>query len=122
MQQEQTMTQQPAYLQEDEIDLRELFMTLKKHLGKIVLFVCVVVSLALLYVLSLPNSYRSQTLLAPLSQTKSMGGLSALAGMAGIDLGSGGEVATYDYLDAILKDYEFNTYIIDKKNSVKEKC
>ena len=102
---------------EDEIDLRELFETIKKHIKKILLFVGVVVSITLLYVLSIPNSYKSSTILAPQSQGKtSMGGLSALAGMAGIDIGGGGEVDTFNYLNTILDDYKFNVYMIEKYN------
>lgn len=100
---------------EDEIDLRELFATVKKHIKKILLFVCLVVSITLVYVLSIPNSYKSSTILAPQSQGKAtLGGLSALAGMAGIDIGGGGEVDTFNYLNTILDDYRFNVYLIEK--------
>lgn len=100
---------------EDEIDLRELFITIKKYLKEIFLFVGIVVSITLMYVLSLPNSYQTSTVLAPQSQGKSsLGGLSALAGMAGIDIGGSSDVSTADYLSTILKDYNFNVMIIKK--------
>ena len=56
---------------EDEIDLRELFQTIKKYIKQIGIFVIATTSITLLYVLSLPNTYTSATILAPQSQTKS---------------------------------------------------
>lgn len=107
--------QETHHHDEDEIDLRELFSTLKKHIRKILLFVGIVVGITLIYVLSIPNSYKSSTILAPQSQGKTtLGGLSALAGMAGIDIGGGGEVDTFNYLNTILDDYRFNVYLIEK--------
>lgn len=94
---------------EDEIDLRELFQTIKKYIKQIGIFVIATTSITLLYVLSLPNTYTSATM-------SSLGGLSALAGMAGIDIGGGSEVGTYDYLNTILKDYNFNIALIEKYN------
>lgn len=106
--------------EEDEIDLRELFLTIKKHFLKVLLFTGIVVLATLIYVLSIPNSYESSVTLAPQSQAKtsSLGGLSALAGMAGIDIGGGSEVGTYDYLNTILKDYRFNVTLIEKYNLI----
>lgn len=105
---------------EDEIDLKELFLTIKKHFLKVVIFTAVVIFATLVYVLSIPNSYESSVALAPQSQAKTstLGGLSALAGMAGIDIGGGSEVGTYDYLNTILKDYHFNVALIEKYNLV----
>lgn len=105
---------------EDEIDLKELFLTIKKHFFKVVIFTASVIFITLIYVLSIPNSYESSVTLAPQSQAKTsaLGGLSALAGMAGIDIGGGSEVGTYDYLNTILKDYRFNITLIEKYNLV----
>lgn len=117
------MMKEPLHVShdEDEIDLRELFQTIKKYIKQIGIFVIATTSITLLYVLSLPNTYTSATILAPQS---SLGGLSALAGMAGIDIGGGSEVGTYDYLNTILydylntilKDYNFNIALIEKYN------
>lgn len=103
-------------LQEDEIDLRELFKTVKKYAKKILYFAVFVVVIALVFLLSKPNEYETGIALAPQSQAKSssLGGLSALAGMAGIDIGGGSDVGTADYLSTILKDYKFNVMIIEK--------
>jgi LPS O-antigen subunit length determinant protein (WzzB/FepE family) len=44
------VNQQPICLEEDEIDLRELFATIAKHKIFIVVFVFIVTSLAIIYV------------------------------------------------------------------------
>ena len=105
-------------IQEDEIDLRELWQTILKYKKKILGFASVSVFIALIVLLSTPNQYETSVSLAPQSQTKTsaLGGLSALAGMAGIDIGSGSDVSTADYLTTILKDYAFNVRIIEKYN------
>jgi uncharacterized protein involved in exopolysaccharide biosynthesis len=102
------------YVQEDEIDLRELFATIKKHIWKIISFSFVVTSMVLIYVIFLPNIYKSDMILVPQEQTKpSIGGLGALAGLAGIDLGGGGMDAM-NSLSTIIADYEFNQKMITK--------
>ncbi|MBC8551781.1 MAG: hypothetical protein H8D23_19205, partial [Candidatus Brocadiales bacterium] len=103
------------YLQEDEIDLRELWATVMKYKREIVKFSAVITLLALVYALSIPNSYKSQTLLSPQEQAKPSlgGGLAALAGMAGVSLG-GGSADAATSLEAIFKDYNFNKSVIEK--------
>jgi len=103
------------YLQEDEIDLRELWATLMKYKKKIAIFTVVVTLLALIYALSIPNSYKSTTLLVPQEQSKPAiaGELAALAGMAGVSLG-GGSVGAATSLEEILKDYSFNKAVIEE--------
>ena len=105
-------------MQEDEIDLRELWQTVLKYKKKILGFASVSVFIALIVLLSTPNQYETSVSLASQSQTKtsSLGGLSALAGMAGIDIGGGSDVSTADYLTTLLKDYTFNVRIIEKYN------
>ena len=105
----------PEYLQEDEIDLRELWATVMMHKWSIMLLTLVVTLLALIYALSIPNSYKSHTLLVPQEQSQPAlgGGLAALAGMAGVSLG-GGSADAADSLDAILRDYSFNQSVIEK--------
>ena len=103
------------YLQEDEIDLRELWATVMKYKREIVKLSAVVTLLALVYAMSIPNSYKSYTLLIPQEQSKPAlgGGLAALAGMAGVSLGGGSADASTS-LEAILKDYNFNKVVIKK--------
>lgn len=109
---------QQQIIEEDEIDLKELFATIFKYKFKIVLFTIFVVSLTLLYVLSIPNSYKSSVILAPQgeSQSSSMGGLSSLAGLAGVSLGGGNGKDPFTMMETVLKDYEFNAYVIKKYN------
>ena len=90
MQQQTQVNSSVNYIEEDEIDLKELWSTIMKYKFKIAMFSFVVTVFAVLFALSKPNSYTSKTLLAPQEQAKaSMGGLAALAGMAGVSLGGG---------------------------------
>lgn len=109
--------EQTQYIEEDEIDLKELFSTIWKNKFKIAFFTFVVTSLTIAYTLSIPNSYSSSTSLVPQTQAKpSLGGLGALAGMAGIYIGSGGSIDAATSLSTILKDHAFEEYMIKKYN------
>jgi uncharacterized protein involved in exopolysaccharide biosynthesis len=113
--QENNMQIQQNYIEEDEIDLRELFNTIKKHFFKIVLFSIAVTLASLFYVLTIPNSYKSETILVAQEQAKvSSGGLGALAGLAGIDLGGASGMSASDSIQSIVKDYNFNMTLIKK--------
>ena len=103
------------YSQEDEIDLRELWATIMKYKFKIAIFSVIITFVALIYALSIPNSYKSSTLLVPQEQSKPSlgGGLAALAGMAGVSLG-GGSADAATSLEVIPKDYKFNKKVIEK--------
>jgi uncharacterized protein involved in exopolysaccharide biosynthesis len=104
-------------IEEDEIDLRELFSTILKYKFKIAIFVSIITSLTLIYALSLPNKYKSELILAPQEQGRANmgGGLAALAGFAGVDVG-GGSLDVFTSIYATLKDKTFNTMIITKYN------
>ena len=105
------------YTQEDEIDLRELWVTLLKYKYKIVIFTIVVTFFGLVYTLSLPNSYKSYTLLAPQeTKTPSIAGELA-AMMSGISYGAG-NLDAFTSLKAILSDYSFNKAVIEKNGLV----
>lgn len=109
------------YIQEDEIDLRELFSTIWNNKFKIVFLSFIVTSLTIIYTLSIPNSYSSSTSLVAQTQSKpSLGGLGALAGMAGIDIGGGGEIDPATSFETILKDFSFQKKVIEKYNLVDE--
>lgn len=79
---------------DDEIDLRELFLTLWR--GKWIILATTVAFAAagVFYALSKPNIYQASVLLAPAQDEGSAGGLGGqlggLASLAGINLGSGG--------------------------------
>ena len=104
-------------IEEDEIDLRELFHTIWIHKYKIMIFTFVVTSLTIIYTLSVPNSYKSSVILAPQVQSSksSLGGLSALAGMAGVNLG-GGSMDAYNSLKTVIDDDGFEKMLVEKYN------
>lgn len=110
------MSEKVNVIEEDEIDLKELFYTIWKHKIKIVLFSFVVTSFTLVFVLSKPNLYSSKVILSPQEQSKgpSLGGLSSLAGLAGIDLGGGSGMNAITSLHIIFNDYNFNKNVIEK--------
>ena len=104
--------------EEDEIDLRELFKTIWMHKYKIMIFTFVMTFLTIIYALSIPNSYKSSVVLAPQDQSSassSLGGLSALAGMAGVNIG-GGNMDAYNSLDTIINNYSFQKMLVEKYN------
>jgi len=97
------------YIEEDEIDLRELFSTILKGKKTIFLLTVVVVILSFIYVLKLPNVYKSEATLIP-TENKSggLGGLGGLAAMAGISIGgSGGSMSPDVAFNSLLSNYEF---------------
>lgn len=102
-------------IDEDEIDLKELFITILKYKYKILGFTFIVVLCTLFYVLSIPNSYKSQVILTPQSEEKSAGGgLASLASLAGVSLGGASSKDPFTMMETTLKDYDFNSYIIRK--------
>jgi len=108
-------------IDEDEIDLRELFSTIWNNKFKIIFFTTIVTSLTILYTLSIPNSYKSSVSLVPQTQAKpSLGGLGALAGIAGINLNSGGDMDITTSFNIILKDPMFEKMIIKKYNLIEK--
>jgi uncharacterized protein involved in exopolysaccharide biosynthesis len=52
------INQQPICIEEDEIDLRELFAIIAKHKKFIAVFVFIVTLLTIIYVLAKPNEYK----------------------------------------------------------------
>ena len=103
---------------EDEIDLRELWETIKK--GKMTIFITmfIVVSLTFVYVLKMPNSYKSEAVLIPSkSGGASSSGLGGLAAMAGISLG-GGTMTPDIAFQSLLNDYVFMKNFVQKNGIV----
>lgn len=85
-------TTEPRYHPEDEIDLRELLVTLWR--GKWIIFLLTVVFAmgGTAYALYQPNVYTASALLAPASDetgSRVTGQLAGLASLAGVNLGSG---------------------------------
>lgn len=86
---------QPPHYADDEIDLKELFQALWS--GKVTIIITTVIAsaIAIAVALSMPNIYRSEALLAPVSSDSGgLGGLASkfggLASLAGVSLPGGG--------------------------------
>lgn len=117
----QKLSEHKNYIEEDEIDLKELFNTILKYKYKIATFSLMVVLLTLFYVLSIPNSYKSEIVLAPQTENKSAsGGLASLASLAGVSLGAGNSKDPFTMIETTLKDYEFNKQLIEKYNLIEK--
>lgn len=104
-------------IQEDEIDLRELGRTIAKYKIKIALFASVVTVMSLVWALSKPNIYISKAVLVPQEQSKgaSLGGLGALAGLAGVEVGGSGMMPDQAY-QIYLDDYNWmRSFLIESK-------
>lgn len=80
---------------DDAIDLRELFYVLLEGKWVIVSLTAFVSIIGVIYSLSLPNIYQSNTMLVPVNSSSgisgALGSYSGLAGLAGISLPSGGD-------------------------------
>ncbi len=99
-------------LEEDEIDLFELFAVLKKHYKLVIFMPIIVAVIVALYSLTLPNYYKSSATLYVKSKS---GGLSSMLSnlpMAGM-LGIGGS-SDSGYLEAFLKSKTMSGIIIKK--------
>ncbi len=104
-------------MEEDEIDLRELFHTIRSNKWKLFFTSLFITSLALIYVIVTPNSYQSKTILVMKEQQKpSIGGsAAALASLAGINLGgSGGGIDVTSMFKNLLEDFAFNQNLIKR--------
>lgn len=105
-----------ATVADDEIDLRELFAAIWQGKWLIIAVTAVFAVASVIYALSLPNIYKSEVLLAPVSEDAGMkipGQLGGLAALAGVNLGSGGGDKTGLALE-ILKSREFIGRFIEK--------
>jgi len=108
-------------IEEDEIDLKELFSTIWKNKFIIAIFSLLITSGALLYALKKPNIYTSSTVLILKENSKPSigGGASALAAMAGINIGGGGgSIDIAGLFKNLLGNYAFNKEIITRYNLV----
>jgi len=77
------------------------------------------VSIAFIYVLSQPNSYKSSAVLIPSSSKgNSFGSLGGLAAMAGVNLGGGGDMTPDIAFQTLLKDEGFMKQFIKKNHLI----
>ncbi len=110
------MQAQEHYIEEDEIDLRELWQTIVRGKKIIIAIVVIVMSLTVVYALKLPNVYKSEMVLIPTSKDSgpSLGGLGGLAAMAGVSIGGGGSMTPDVAFNSLLKNYDFMQQFVQK--------
>jgi len=108
------------YIEEDEIDLKELWQTIVKGKKIIILVTLFIVFLTLVYALKTPNEYTSKTVLIPTAESggNSLGGLGGLAAMAGVSIGSGGSMTPDVAFNSLLDNYEFMKEFVSQNNIV----
>ena len=102
---------------DDEIDLRELFAAIWQGKWIITAVTSVFVVAAVFYALSLPNIYKSEALLAPVSEDAGLkipGQLGGLAALAGVNLGGLGGGDKTGLAIEIIKSREFLGRFIQK--------
>lgn len=109
-------------VQEDEIDLRELFSVIWKGKWVIIAITTVFAIASVVFAILQPNIYKSEALLAPASEEQG-GGLSALASqfgglasLAGVNLGSKGGTDKTELAIEVLKSRQFTSEFIKKYN------
>jgi uncharacterized protein involved in exopolysaccharide biosynthesis len=114
----------------DEIDLKELWGVIWSGKWIIIAITLVFAVGSIFYALSVPNEYKSTSLLAPASQSGA-GGLSKMAGqfgglasLAGINLGGGAEdksviameiIKTWGFLETFIKDNNIEVEVFAAK-------
>ncbi len=107
--------EEQKYITEDEIDLRELGATIWRSKIFLIIFSLIITSLTVGYVIYKPNVYKSEVLVLPQDDGKTGGGgLSALAGLTGIDIGGGGGISPFSSFDALLQNRIFHGRVINK--------
>lgn len=111
------VNQQLICIEENKIDLRELFAIIAKHKIFIAVFFFIVTTLSIIYVLSKANEYKIYTVLAPQEQSKSvnLGGLASLASMAGVNIEGGSGVTPDVAFEQLLNNYAFMKEFIIKR-------
>ncbi|WP_231612764.1 MULTISPECIES: Wzz/FepE/Etk N-terminal domain-containing protein [unclassified Pseudoalteromonas] len=107
---------------DDEIDLRELFITLWKEKFKIIFISIIFTTFSVVYSLSLPNIYKSEVLLTSAEQD-SGGGLSSIVGqlggiasLPGVKLGDNAGSNSKLLAIEILKSRQFSAEFIQNHN------
>ncbi|MGI2180142.1 Wzz/FepE/Etk N-terminal domain-containing protein [Shewanella frigidimarina] len=110
-------------VENDEIDLRELFAVIWQGKLLIIAITAVFAIGAVIFAINQPNIYKSEALLAPADSEQGGGGLAALAGqfgglasMAGINLGGGGGIDKTQMAMEVMKSRQFTSDFIQKHN------
>ncbi|GGW58786.1 Wzz/FepE/Etk N-terminal domain-containing protein [Alishewanella tabrizica] len=111
--------QQHTPLADDEIDLRELFKALWQGKWIIIVTTLLFSVAAVFYALSLPNIYKSEVTLAPVSEESGLkipGQLGGLAALAGVNLGGMGGGDKTGLALEILKSRDFISRFIEQND------
>ncbi len=103
------------YIEDDEIDLYELYLVLKKRKKIIFRTVLAFLIFAILYLVKTTPLYKASSTIVPLSSssTSSLGSLAALASSFGVNLPGG---SSQDILEAVLNSRELRKKVIEKLN------
>lgn len=104
---------------DDEIDLRELFAIIWRGKWIIIATTFVFAVASVLYALSLPNIYKSEALLAPVAEQANgglPGQLGGIAALAGVNIGSSGEIDKITLAIQIMQSREFISHFIQRHN------
>ncbi|KUM52474.1 Wzz/FepE/Etk N-terminal domain-containing protein [Rheinheimera sp. EpRS3] len=102
-------TQRPQAA-DDEIDIRELFAVIWRGKWIIIVVTAVFAVASVFYALNLPNIYKSEALLAPAAEQKSVGlsgQLGGLAALAGVNLGGGASIDKAALAIEVVKSRDF---------------
>lgn len=108
-----------SYNQNDELDIRDLIASIWRGKLLIIIVSSIFAVLSVFYAINLPNIYKAEAVLIPAESKQSNGlaGLASqfggLAGIAGVDLGSGGADKTQLALE-ILQSRKFTSSFIEK--------
>lgn len=112
--------QNNSEIHNDEIDLAEIFSILWGAKILIISITSLFAVLTVIYVLNMPNIYKSEVLLAP-AEEQQQGGLGALAGqfgglasLAGVNLGANGSTNKAQLALEVLKSRKFAADFIQK--------
>ena len=110
------------HIDDDEIDLRELFSAIWDGKALIIAVTSVFAVLAVVYALLQPNIYRSEALLAPVQAGDSASSLASkfggLASLAGVSLPGGGSADKTAFAIEYIKSRAFLTTFINKHPDV----
>ncbi|WP_277656470.1 Wzz/FepE/Etk N-terminal domain-containing protein [Seleniivibrio woodruffii] len=96
----------------DEIDLKDILRIIWKRKFWIAGFVIFVCAVTVFTVLKMDNIYESKAVLRPVQNStnqmsSALSNLGGLANLAGINIGSGGNVSPYNSMNAIVNDADF---------------
>ena len=101
-----------SYAEEDEIDLYELWLVLKKRRRWVWGFTLAFLLVALIYVLTAPPVYKTEATLMPLGgKSKGLGSLAAIASLAGFSIPTSQSGIT---VEAVLKSRTLREEVIKK--------